>query len=68
MSRKRRLTEQLQQKNNDWLTGMLLQNIPVVMLENDFVRAMCSAANSALYACLVVNERALHTFDISMNK
>jgi hypothetical protein len=51
----------------NWETGLLLTNIPVIMLENDYVRSLCVIANAALLNCCKHNDHALHMFDISQN-
>lgn len=67
MSRRRQLYNKLVGQENLWLTGLLMQNIPAIMLENSFIRGLCAAANAALYQCLLENEAALSRFDISKN-
>lgn len=67
MSRRQQLTDKLHSKNDAWMQGLLLSNIPAIMLDNDFIRPLCSACNAALVQGKSIIDEALHKFDISRN-
>jgi hypothetical protein len=68
MSRRRQLIDALQGVDNTWVTNIVLNNIPAIMINNDYIRSICVAANSALLECYMNNQDALNQVNISKNK
>jgi hypothetical protein len=68
MSRQRTLLDKFEGNDDTWITGLCVANIPSVMLENSFIRSLCSVINGTLAEACIENDDALRTLDISKNK
>lgn len=68
LSRRRQLIDAFTHSDRTWTTGMVILNIPSILLDNDFIRGICLTANAALMHAFEVNQQALHQLDISANK
>lgn len=67
-SRRRQLINTLENADKTWTTGLVMLNIPSIMLDNDFIRSICLLANASLMNAFEANQQALHQLDISANK
>jgi hypothetical protein len=68
MSKRTDLYDKINGSYVNYASGMLLANIPLLMLSNDYVKHICVAANAAIYNAGAEVEQANSMLDITKNQ